>query len=115
MQNKIIKSPYVFLILTFILGGLPFLISIIEMKLGLLSTAEVWYATGTNHGPWRWELEGFTVFYPLIILLIATLVNFISIGVKNKKWSLLVWGLLLAFIQIGLLFFQMYFLTWTID
>ena len=113
-MKKLLTFPGIYFPLAVIFGALPFLISTIEMKLGSLPTAEVWYATGTNHGPWRWELEGFTVFYPLIILLVTTCIAFISRAVKNKKWSLLIVGLLLASIQISLLFLQLYFLGWTV-
>lgn len=114
-MNKFYKFPYLYPTLTFLLGGLPFAIYIIERKLGILPSSETWYATGTNHGPWRGSIEEFTIYYPLVILAIATLIIFISRGSKEKKTNLIFAGILLAVVQIGVLIAQMYFLTWTID
>jgi uncharacterized membrane protein YphA (DoxX/SURF4 family) len=92
-----------FLILTVALGGLPFLVYFIERKLESLPTADSWYATGTNHGPWRGGIEGLTIYYPLLALLIVTLALSLSKSIKNKQWRLLGLGFGLAILT-GVLF-----------
>jgi hypothetical protein len=115
--NTFISDSHVklFLILTVVLGCLPFLVYFIERTLASLPTADAWYAMGTNHGPWRNGIEGLVIYYPLLALLVVTLAISISRSVKNKQWRLLGLGLLLAIIQIAFLGAQMYFLPWTID
>lgn len=115
MKNTYLKFPNVYFLLTIILGGLPFLIYFVERKFNILTTSEIWYSSGTNHGPWRWGVEGFTISYPIIILLIVTLITFFSKGIKNKRWILILAGLSLVIAQIIILFIQIYFLSWTID
>jgi len=115
MKNQLLKFPNIYIILTAVLGGLPFLIYVLERKCGSLPSADAWYATGANHGPWRMEIEGFLIYYPVIVLLLATLIAFISRGTKEKKISLTIGGIALALVQISILVVQMYFLTWTID
>lgn len=114
-MNKPFKFPSIYFLLTVILGGLPFLFYFLERKSGSLPTSEIWYASGVNHGPWRASPEAYSIYYPLVILLVATLIVFISRGVKEKKPSLFAIGAFLLLAQIILLFLQMYFLTWTID
>jgi len=115
MKNQLLKFSGTYALLTIVLGVLPFIIYGIERKYGLLPTSEEWYAAGTNHGPWRWGLESFLIYYPILILLIATVLTFLFRGIKGKSWNLIAIGTLLVLVQIGILFAQMYFLTWTID
>jgi len=114
-MNNLLKLPTIYAFLTTIFGGLPFFLYFLERKVGSLPTSEVWYATGINHGPWRMRPEAFTIYYPVVILLIVTLIIFTTRGIKEKKPSLIGFGIILAIIQIGILFLQMYLLTWTID
>src|SRR6516162_6004307 len=102
-MDKIYKFPYLYPLLTLMLGGLPFALYGIEQKLGILPTSEAWYATGSNHGPWRWELEGFTIYYPVIILGIFTLIAFMSRGSQEKKPSLIATGVFLVVLQVAVL------------
>jgi hypothetical protein len=115
MKKSFFTFPKVFALLTIVLGGLPLLIYLIERKSGLLPNSDSWYAAGTNHGPWRNGLEGLTIYYTMLILLIATLIAFVSRGIRERRRSLLVFGLLLVIIQLTALASQMHFLAWTID
>lgn len=115
MINRLLKFPNVYLTLTILLGVLPFLVYFFENRIGLISTSEVWYATGVNHGPWRGGIESLTIYYPVLILLLTTIFTFFSKYLKDKKWNLVVYALVLILIQIGFLVTQMYFLTWLID
>ena len=49
------------------------------------------------------EIEGFLIYYPVIVLLLATLIAFISRGTKEKKISLTIGGIALALVQISIL------------
>lgn len=112
MKSQPLKK---YLILTVILGALPFAIYGIERTVHKLPSAKDWYATGTNHGPWRWEPEGFTVFYPIMILLVVTAVASISEAQKNKDRQRLLQGLGLVALQVAILCAQLLFLNWTVD
>jgi hypothetical protein len=114
MLTRLRKFPNIYVWATVGLGALPFLIYVCERKFGSLPSAEVWYATGTNHGPWRWNAEGFAVLYPLIILLCVTFGTFASRSVRNKKWSLAALGIILVLCQLGMLYAQLIFLGWTV-
>jgi hypothetical protein len=114
-MTSLLKFPKVFALMSVVLGGLPFLIYLVERNLGSLPTSESWYATGANHGPWRNGAEGLTIYYPLIVLLVVTVVAFASRGVKDKQRSLIAFGLFLVIIQLAILVAQMYLLTWTVD
>lgn len=96
------------------LSALPFVIYAIERKIGVLPSAEAWYATKTNHGPWRWGLEGFTVFYPVLILLVVTVIKIIAPAVREKNRKLMMSGLGLIVLQLIGLFLQLSFLSWTV-
>jgi hypothetical protein len=115
MQSTFTKGTCVLAFLTVILGGLPFAIYFVEKKLGVITNSELWYATGASHGPWRGGVEVLTIYYPVVILLIVTFMMLIYRGGKTGKRSLIASGVLLALLQIAILFMQMYFLTWTID
>ncbi len=114
MDKKLPRFPFLYFLLSILLGGLPFALYFFERISGLLTSEDSWYGTGANHGPWRWGIEGFTIYYPLLILMIVSLTKSLS-GVKERNWRLLAAGFALVAAQLVLLFGQMYFLTWTID
>jgi hypothetical protein len=114
-MERLLKFPNVYVLLTVIAGGLPFAIYFCERTSGSLPTPSEWYATGVNHGPWRTAPEAFGLYYPIIILLVATLIAFSSRGKQEHKSALIVSGVLLGVIQIAILALQMYTLAWTID
>ncbi len=113
-----IQCPREFLIAGFIsilLGLLPFAIFAAETWAGLLPTEKDWIAQGVNHGPWRWEAEGFTVLYPLLLMALVTiLVTGFSV-VWRRQWRLIVVGLGLLVLQISMLVVQSLVLFWLID
>lgn len=114
MQIKLSRSTFVLLVSTVVLCGLPFVLYFIEKIIGVLPDAETWYYTGANHGPWRSRIEGFTVYYPVIILLLITFFFGIKQAVK-KSWKNFLFDLSLIIVQLFSIFLQMYFLTWAID
>jgi hypothetical protein len=114
MENRL-KLPYLYALVTVLIGLFPFGLYGVERSLGSLPSEETWYGTGINHGPWRGRFEGLALYYPIVFLIIATSGIFLSRGVKDKKRSLLAFGLLLIVIQVAVTLAQMYFLAWTVD
>lgn len=114
MQIKLSKSIITLFALTLVAGELAFLIYFVEKIAGLLPNESIWYENGINHGPWRSGIESLTVYYPLILLSLITIIASVIQAVK-KKWNLFWQSLIIFFIQILLFFIQVYFLAWTID
>jgi hypothetical protein len=115
MKDYFARFPNALGLLTVSFGGLPFVLYFLERTVGSLPTSEVWYAAGTNHGPWRHSPEALTIYYPVLVLLIATLIMSLTRGTKDKKISIFGLGGLLLVGQIALLVAQMLLLTWLID
>ncbi len=100
---------------TVLLGVLPFVIYAVERALGKLPSATDWYKGGTNHGPWRWELEGFTILYPVMILAVITAIKSIAEGQERKKWQPVLIGGGLIVLQAVILYAQLVVLNWTVN
>ena len=68
---------------------------------------------GNNHGPWRWEVQGFTIAYPLLALAVWTAIRAgYQLAVRRPKaWI----GLAFSPVQICLGMFQLRHLIWLID
>jgi hypothetical protein len=115
MPTTLLKSINLLAVLTAVFGALPFAIYFIEQRLGSITTSEVWYATGANHGPWRGGFEVATIYDPVVLLLFMTVCTRIYKGIKTNNGGLVASGMLLVVVQLALLLAQMYFLTWTID
>jgi hypothetical protein len=105
-------SPLVLWGITFAFAALPYLIFAIERWADLLPSERAWLEQGSNHGPWRWEAEGFTIFYPLVFLLPVTFI--VAVRRALQKCPVINVSLLLA-AQITLLMLQAYTLYWLID
>ena len=114
MQLKLSKTIKSLILLLFVLGGLPFLIYFIQRSVGYIPDMESWYDNGINHGPWRSSIESITLYYPLALLIISTLIIFI-LNVIKKKWQDLLIVFLLLLLQCFLIFTQIYYLSWLID
>jgi hypothetical protein len=115
MPDRLSKSAGVFGILTTILGGLPFLIFLGEKAFRVISDPDTWYASGNNHGPWRAQVEALTLYYPVLVLSVGTLIVLIAKGMKERRPRIVAAGVVLVLLQIGILGAQMYFLTWLVD
>ena len=101
--------------LTVILGLLPFALYALARITGSLPTQEQWYSSGTNHGPWRWELQGFAIGYPMVLLAIATGILVLVYSLKKRNAWPILWGLGLMVIQLGVGYGQLVQLIWVID
>ncbi|MEE9140504.1 MAG: hypothetical protein V3U18_06975 [Alphaproteobacteria bacterium] len=110
------KSPIRLLVwLTVALGVLPFALYYWQRASGALPSPEAWMAGGENHGPWRWELEGFALFYPMVILGAATIGHILWSLVGRRELSLAGKGAALVGLQLLLLYGQLQAIGWTID
>ena len=109
-------TPFrVLVILTLLLGGLPFALYLGAQMSGALPSPGDWMAQGYNHGPWRWELSGFTVGYPLAVLGIVT----VSVGawqaLQRRSWSTAATGSAILVLQAAILVAQFQTIWWTVD
>ncbi len=102
-------------IASILLGVLPFAIYAAERLAGLLPTREAWIEQGFNHGPWRWEAEGFTILYPLLALALATIVVSAAGAARRRKLQVIGLGFGLLALQISMIAVQLFFLFWLID
>ena len=102
-------------LLSAILAALPFVLYALARITGILPSEEQWYSNGTNHGPWRWSLQGFTIGYPLGLLAVASLVITPIECIRARSGRPLLWGAALIFFAIGVGYAQLRLLVWTID
>lgn len=100
---------------TVIFAALPFVIVAMERLMGLLSSEAAWQEQGWNHGPWRWEIEGFTILYPLALLGIVTIFHTVRRARREPAWDSVSPGLMLLAVQFLLIIFQARTLFWLID
>jgi hypothetical protein len=95
---------------TIFYGVLPFAIYFYQDAMGMLPDPNTWFYE-SNHGPWRYELAGFTVAYPMLALFLG---SFIASFLEAKR-STIAWWVLLLLVQIAIFLTQFIYLTWTID
>ena len=82
---------------------------------GALPSAEVWYAQGTNHGPWRWELPGLLLYFPFMLMIPGTCLASLALATMRRNVRYLAAGAVLVPIQIGCYVGLLSWLFWTID
>jgi hypothetical protein len=114
----------IYVALTALLGGLPFLIYGWGRRFGGVPAEAEWFRvdpdTGfvvTNHGPWSDTWQGVVIFsctQLLCVVLIATAVWFVA---SSRNLTLRKLGVFLCLlpVQLGLLVAQGRYLFWTID
>ena len=94
---------------------LPYAIYAVETWAGVLPTQQAWFAQGSNHGPWRWQAEGFTIAYPLVLLALATIVISVARAVGRRQLRLIGVGFGFLGLQISMIALQLLTLFWLID
>jgi hypothetical protein len=104
-----------FVSLTLFFGVLPFAVYLIERATGALPGPSDWQARSIDHGPWRWEPEGFTIAYPMLVLVAATLIVGVLPALLRREFAVLWRWLLLGAVQIGAGAAQAHVLAWTLD
>lgn len=102
-------------IATILFAVLPFAVYAVETWAGVLPTQEAWLAQGSNHGPWRWQAEGFTIAYPLALLALVTMLVSAVGAVRRRQLRVIGAGLGLIVFQISMIALQWFTLFWLID
>lgn len=98
--------------LTIVFGSLPFIIYLFQRNTGLLPGEIEWYRSGVNHGPWRYNAEAITIFFPILVLAVVSVGLFFFKHVKREDF----WKICCILVmQLAFLVAQFYWLTWTID
>jgi hypothetical protein len=92
--------------LSIVAAVIPFTVYFVERVTSVIPDENTWYASGTNHGPWRWGIESIFVYYPCVIFLLVVLFN--------KQISSKIKFFYMVFLVVSLVA-QLYFLTWTVD
>ncbi|OHA58448.1 MAG: hypothetical protein A2571_01560 [Candidatus Vogelbacteria bacterium RIFOXYD1_FULL_44_32] len=112
MKNKAVKNLY---LITGLFSIVPFFIYYWEAMRGRLPDPDVWFMD-SNHGPWRYELQGFLVLNPILLLLLITGILFLKnvFKLKENKDAAFYLGSLIV-IQILVLLLQLFVMGWTID
>ncbi len=88
---------------TALLGGLPLVAFGISWALGTPPSRIIWIDPGRNHGPWRWALEGWLLGYPLMALMLVTLVTGVVLALVRKQLTSIGHALILIVLQLALL------------
>lgn len=102
-------------ILTLIFAVMPYVIFVVERWVGQLPGEMAWLDLGWNHGPWRWQVEGFTLFYPLIILALVTILLTVWQGLRKRELRPVAHRAVILTAQILLVMLQGTTLFWLID
>lgn len=105
----------VLVILTLLFGSLPFALYLGAQMTGALPSPEDWMAQGYNHGPWRWELLGFTLGYPLAVLGIVTVAVSAWQALHRRRLSPAATGSAILVLQAVILLVQFQTIWWTVD
>ena len=93
----------------------PFALFAWQRSTGALVSEQEWIAQGLDHGPWRGAWEGFTIFFPILVLAPITVIVSIFFAVRNARWQPLIGGLGLIGLQAAALIIQIETLVWLID
>ncbi len=109
-------TPFRYLVIgTLLFGALPFALYLGAQITGAMPRPEDWMAQGYNHGPWRWELPGFTVGYPLAVLAVVTVAVSAWQAVSRRKLSAAAAGSAILVLQATILVAQLQTIWWTVD
>ncbi len=101
--------------LTVAVGAVPFLLFYWQRYTGVLPSQAEWLAEGYNHGPWRWQWEGFTVAYPVLVLGVLTLALGAAVAIRRRDFGFFARALALAALQGGVIVGQLAVIGGAID
>ena len=82
---------------------------------GALPSRDAWYAQGTNHGPWRWELPGLLLYFPILFVIPFTIIASLALATSRRNVRYLAAGAVLVPVQITCYVGLLSWLFWTID
>ena len=114
-SNRLTRTERFLAILSIFLGLLPFAIFAVEQSAGLIPAEAAWNALQMNHGPWRWEIEGFSILYPMLLLMPVTMLISIGQTLAHRSLRALGVGAILIGLQLSITWTQLSHLYWLID
>jgi len=95
--------------------ALPFVVVALEQAVGVLDSQQDWIAQQKDFGPWRGKWEGFTIFFPILVLAPIAVIASILFAVRDFRWRPIPGGLGLFGLHVAALLFQQQTLVWLIE
>ena len=95
--------------------ALPFAVVALEQAVGVLDSQQDWIAQQEDFGPWRGKWEGFTIFFPILVLAPIAAIASILFAVRDSRWRPIPGGLGLFSLHVAALLFQQQTLVWLIE
>ena len=95
--------------------ALPFAVVALEQAVGVLDSQQDWIAQGNEFGPWRGKWEGFTLFFPILVMSPIAAIASILFAVRDYRWRPIPGGLGLFSLHVAALLFQQLTLVWLIE
>lgn len=104
----------VLLAVSLIAIAFPYILVVIEQASGLLASQQEWEAQGHEFGPWRGRWEGFTIFFPSLVLAPIVVLIAAGIAVLERRWRPLPGAIGLFGLHVAALLLQQLTLVWLI-
>ena len=95
--------------------ALPYLLVIVEQVSGVLVSQQDWIVQANEFGPWRGRWEGFTIFFPSLVLASVCVITSIVVAVTQRRWRPISGGIGLFGLHVAALLFQQQTLVWLIE
>ena len=90
----------------------PFIVFAWQRTTGILVGEREWIAQGNDFGPWRRKWEGFTIFFPSLVLAPITAIVSIFFSVIERRWRPVISGLGLIGLHAAAMIIQLETLIW---
>jgi hypothetical protein len=102
------------LVASIVLFVVPFILYFHARYFGNLPTKEEWFI-GTNHGPWRWELKGYLIIWPFLLLAPLSLIGGIWAVSRERNFKTFGSVFILIALQAGFFWAHAHWLFWLVD
>ena len=103
---------WLLLLISLIAIAVPFILFAVERATGVLDGPQEWFAQGNDLGPWRGKWEGFTIFFPSLVLAPITAIVSIFFAVIERRWRPVISGLGLIGLHAAAMIIQLESLVW---
>ncbi len=94
--------------------ALPFILVVIEQAAGVLASQQEWAAQGHEFGPWRGRWEGFTIFFPSLVLAPIAVIISGGIAALERRWRPVPGAIGLFGLHVAAVLLQQQTLVWLI-
>jgi hypothetical protein len=95
--------------------ALPYVLVFVEQASGALLGQQDWVAQGNEFGPWRGSWEGFTIFFPSLVLAPIAVIVSIIVALMQARWRPIPGGLGLFGLHVATILLQLQTLGWLIE